>query len=172
VRKESEAAMAYFKLAGRHSDVVEELCNRLSSAISTSGTIPLADKTFWSETAVQYYTTYVNVGRSSVLTLLESDGKLGLVSVFETLLNLTVFVDICATRPGDALDIIDGLFILPKVAEEVQAASQHFRTLDMHIRRVADDILILTAEAAKAIYARGRGGEGMRGVLSEKEQER
>jgi Nup93/Nic96 len=172
VKKESEKAMAYFKLAGRHSDVVEELCNRLSCAISTSGTISPADKTFWSETAVKYYTTYINVGRSSVLNLLESDGKQGLVSVFETLLNLTVFVDICATRPSDALDIIDGLFIFPKSAEEVQPASQHFRTIDMHIRRVADDVLILTAEAAKALYARGGGAGGMRGVLSEKEQER
>lgn len=172
VKKESEQAMAFFKLAGRHSDVVEELCNRLSSAISSSGTTAMSDKTFWSETAVKYYNTYINVGRSSVLTLLESEGKLGLVSVFETLLNLTVYVDICATRPADALDIIDGLFIFPKVPEEVQAAAQHFRTLDTHIRRIADDVLILTVEAARALYSRSGGAGGMSRVLTEKEQER
>ena len=60
----------------------------------------------------------------------------------------------------------------------MQAASKHFPTLDLCIRKVADDVLIRTVECAKELYSRlgdrdSRGGGGAsRGILTDREQER
>ena len=67
-----------------------------------------------------------------------------------------------------------GLVLLPKVSEEVQAASKHFPTLDPCIRKVADDVLIRSVECAKELYSRlGDSRVGAtRGILTDREQER
>ena len=175
VKKESETAMELFQLAGRHSEVLEELCSLLSMAMTSQAAVSARDRAMWCEMSVAYYNTHIKVPHSAVLRCLTAENKLTLVGCFETLLNLSVFVDTCSTNPSNALDIIDGLFIFPKVTEEVQAAAQHFPTLDNNIKRVADDVLILTVECAKALYLRNGGtgaGVGGRKVLTDKEQER
>jgi hypothetical protein len=173
VKRESEAAMTLFQLAGKHSEVLEELCNRLSGVLTESSVFP-SDRQFWRASCVDYYDKYIKGGSGSVLLCLEEDNKLELIGTFETLLNLTVFTDACTGRRySEVLDIIDGLGLFPKHSEEVQPASQHFPSLDGHIRGVADDILVLTVEAARALYVLSEGGgSSFRGVLSEREQER
>ena len=175
IKKESETAMELFQLAGRHSEVLEELCSLLSMSMTSQAAVSVRDKAMWYDTSVTYYNTHIKVSQSAVLRCLTAENKLSLVGVFETLLNLSVFIEACTSNPGNALEIIDGLFIFPKVVEEVQPASQHFPTLDNYIKRVADDVLIRTVECAKAMYLRHGGagtGVGGRMVLTDKEQER
>lgn len=180
VKKESESAMGLFQLAGRHSDVLEELCNKLSSVMTTGSNIIIKDKMFWGETSVNYYHKYIKTADGSVLKCLTKDNKLELISCLETLLNLSVFIDNCNNgNYNEALDVIDGLVLFPKNSSEVQPASLHFPSLDRYIKRVIDDVLVLTVECAKALYVRqdssnnnNMPGSGMRGVLSGKEQER
>ena len=179
IKKESETAMELFQLAGRHSEVLEELCSLLSMSMTSQAAVSVRDKAMWYDTSVTYYNTHIKVSQSAVLRCLTAENKLPLVGVFETLLNLSVFVEACTSNPSNALEIIDGLFIFPKTVEEVQPASQHFPTLDNYIKRVADDVLIRTVECAKVMYLRHGGagtgtgtGIGGRMVLTDKEQER
>jgi hypothetical protein len=173
VRRESEEALRIFQLAGRHTDVIEELCNRLSTVMLAGS----PDRDFWRTTSIGYYERYLKKGGSSaVIRYLEREGRLDILGSFEALLNLIVFVDACVEgRFIDALNIIDGLALLPRLESEVSAAAQKFATLDGYVRRVADDILIYTVECAKTLYlqyqAEGGGSFG-RGVLSEREVEK
>jgi hypothetical protein len=120
--------------------------------------------------SIYIYIYIIYIG--AVLRCLEQDKKLELVSSFETLLNLSVFVEACMENKQEALNIIDGLGIFPKNSNEVQAAAQYFPSLDIFIRRIADDVLVLTLECVKVLYVLYAGGNSMRGILSDREQER
>ena len=180
IKKESEAAVSLFQLAGKHSEVLEELCNQLSAALISGNNIIVKEKMFWVETSVNFYNKYIKSGEGPVLKCLTKDNKLELVSCFETLLNVSVFIEnVNNGNYRDALDIIDGLVLFPKNSSEVQAASLHFPSLDRFIKRVVDDVLVLTVECSRALYIHqdntdiasgGRGG--LSGVLTGREQER
>ena len=107
-KKSSEAAMDLFSLADRHSEALEELCSRLSSAMSVSSGVTPEEKTFWLQTAEAFYNTHIKTGHSAVLSGLSRDNKLALVGYLETLLNLSVFLDLSHSQPAEALSIIDG----------------------------------------------------------------
>ena len=107
-KKSSEAAMELFSLADRHSEALEELCSRLSSAMSVSSGVTPEEKAYWLQTAEAFYNTHIKIGHSAVLSGLTRDNKLALVGYLETLLNLSVFLDLSHSQPADALSIIDG----------------------------------------------------------------
>ena len=180
IEKKSEAAVSLFQLAGKHSEVLEELCNQLSAALTSSNNIIVKEKMFWIETSVNFYDKYIKSGDGPVLKCLTKDNKLELVSCFETLLNVSVFLEKCNSGDHrDALDIIDGLVLFPKNSSEVQAASLHFPSLDRFIKRVVDDVLVLTVECSRALYVHQDGSDiasggrgGLRGVLTGREQDR
>ena len=178
VRREGEWAMLLFQLAGRHSEVLEELCNKLSDAMATAPG-PGSEAEYWKKTSVEYYDRYIKSGDSSVSRCLEVDNRVDLVGTFETLLNLAVFLEAAAAgRYREALQIIDALGLYPQVADEVSPAAHQFSSLDGYIRRVADETLLATVECAKALFVQLRaettgGTPGMaRGVVTEREGEK
>jgi hypothetical protein len=172
VRRESEEALALFQLAGRHTEVIDELCNRLSSVMC----VPGSDREFWRDTAIGYYEKYIRTGLGSVQRCLEADNRTDIRDTFEILLYLFSFIDTCASnRWAEALGIIDSLGLLPINDEQVSPCAQKFATLDAYVRRVADDVLIQSVECAKNLYLqyKAEGGSSYgRGVLSERDQEK
>jgi hypothetical protein len=175
VRREREWAMLLFQLAGRHSEVLEELCNKLSDSMAAPGS---PEAPYWKKTSIEYYDRYIKSGDSSVSRCLEADNRTDLVGTFETLLNLAVFLEAAAGgRYREALQIIDALGLYPQVADEVSPAAQQFSSLDGYIRRVADETLLATVECAKALFvqlrAESTGTPGLaRGVVTERDADK
>ena len=100
-RKDPIRGLELYKLAGMYVEVIEELCNQLSLVVIVSSNSQRvnekSNRTYWKEYCESFYnrinTQSGGIG-AAITERLQQAGKLNLRVLFETLLNLCVFVDL------------------------------------------------------------------------------
>jgi hypothetical protein len=101
-RRDLVRGIQLYDLAGMYVEVLEELCNQLSlvalqsRSSASAATSPAA---FWKEYCEQFYQKMNSETRgAAIANRLQQEGRLHLRVLFETLLNLCLFVDLHSER--------------------------------------------------------------------------
>lgn len=100
-RRDPIRGLELYKLAGMYVEVIEELCNQLSLVVVVSSNSQRlnekSNRSYWKEYCEEFY-RHINSQSGGISTAvterLQQAGKLNLRVLFETLLNLCVFVDL------------------------------------------------------------------------------
>jgi len=155
-RKEAEAAVYLYLLAGRYSELVEELCTQLSGVlVPHSGRRGAQShnaeaRTQWHTLAENFIERYLQPAangepQSAVLYALTQSGGRGLIDALLLLTNTFKFVDaVCQgeVKPMQALHTLDNLLVLPVAPEQVATCAE----FSPFLRPVMDDLLIMAME--------------------------
>lgn len=101
-RRDLLRGIQLYELAGMYVEVIEELCNQLSLvALTTSARSQDAKstRTFWKEYCEGFYQKLNSQTRGAAIAArLQQEGRLNLRVLFETLLNVCLFVDLHGER--------------------------------------------------------------------------
>jgi hypothetical protein len=125
VRGDSKRAVHFFKLCGRFTEALTEICQQFSSFLCSEENS--AEREFWVQTATHFYSTHINVGSSEALNVLRSDGREDLATCLRQLLDVYKFVSFFRGRKFDeALLAIDATGLLPRSVNDVQICLQPF----------------------------------------------
>ena len=180
-RREPEAAIHLYLLAGRYAEVLQELCSQLvgvlipqvtaDRSIMAFGGSPRArsqqqrvhshevSRAQWRTMGEHFIEQYLQVqeGNSVVLKSLTQSGDRALVDSLLLLNGLFAFVDAVYSNegsPAQALRMLDQLQVLPAAEEQVDvcAASSSSAAADPSLRHVLDDVLVMAMECTATAY--------------------
>jgi hypothetical protein len=152
VRREASAAVHFYKLCGRYAEALEELCGQLS-LVATVTSSP--ERTYWTNTCAEFFERYVRPGAGPLQQSLSRVGRYELISTFQQLLNVALFVTLCGeNRWVDALQIVDDVSLLPRAESEVPAAVQAISGVGANalILRVIDDVILYVMDCLERLY--------------------
>eukprot|EP01038_Epipyxis_sp_PR26KG_P006682 gene6682-9166_t len=172
-RKDSEAAIFLYQLAGRYVEVVDEMCNQLSYHLfpidrqaSSTGTTPnMTSRDYWYTFTDAFISKYLpnvndnnlishgnnsnNSNNNMIYNKLVESGNKDIIDTMQILFRLYDFVDACLEQRYEAaLSVVDSLRLLPKHSQEIDMLT----SIRPHLRKNMDDILIYTMECLKNIY--------------------
>jgi hypothetical protein len=161
-RKEAEAAIYLYLLAGRYSEVVEELCTQLAAVLipaERGGAQSLhaqeVARTQWHTLSENFIERYIQGGdaqtQTVVLHTLTVTGGRGLVDALLLLTNMFHFVDAARSpemSPVQALRLLDQLQVLPTALEQVG----NFTAYSQYLQPVMDDLLVMAMECTTRAY--------------------
>jgi hypothetical protein len=164
-RKEAEAAIYLYLLAGRYSEVVEELCTQLAAVLipaARGGAQSLhgqeVARTQWHTLSENFIERYIQGGggesqqtQTVVLHTLTVTGGRGLVDALLLLTNMFHFVDAVLSpeaSPVHALRLLDQLQVLPTAPEQVG----NFTAYSQYLQPVMDDLLVMAMECTTRAY--------------------
>jgi hypothetical protein len=148
-RMEPEAAIHFYKLCGRFTDAVDELCVQLVNVVSMKDS-PF--RSHWISVCSRFFETYIQGGIGPVVDCLTTDNRLDLLQSYLLLMNLSQFVSLCYQRKWyDALFVMDEISFLPKTNTEVNTAvnivlGQGQTTIGpspKYILQILDDVIVL-----------------------------
>ena len=101
-RRDLVRGIQLYDLAGMYVEVLEELCNQLSLVAlqsRSSSAATASSAAFWKEYCEQFYQKMNSETRgAAIANRLQQEGRLHLRVLFETLLNLCLFVDLYSER--------------------------------------------------------------------------
>jgi hypothetical protein len=127
VRNDSKRAIHFYKLCGRFTEALEEICRQFSLVIcpfadtsSSSSQVSSSEREYWTNTALHFYKTHINVGVSECLNALRMDGREDLCVCLRKLLDCYRFVSLFqAQNYEEALVCVDGVGLLPRSIDDV-----------------------------------------------------
>ncbi len=169
--RESERAIYLYQLAGRYTDVLDEMCNQLSAVLvppSVSFGQPggvsakqqyqqqqynVSQSAFreqWRSLGESFITRYLRgATQSAIMHQLTQSGAQELADELCTLVNLFSSVDAFAESDFEqALELLDGANVLPVSEDKVDM----YATLKPHLKRVVDDLILMALESAKTVH--------------------
>ena len=145
----AESAIYIYQLAGRYSEVLEELCSQLSCYLMSSNTaVSHSPGQYWKSFAETFIKKYIKAN-SAVMYNLKQTGSQGLV---DSLIILTKLYDVVSSYQSSkfdiVLDLLDSLNLFPSREEEIDA----FTTIRPQLKSVYDDVIILRIESIQRIF--------------------
>jgi hypothetical protein len=175
-RRDILRGIQLYELAGMSVEVLEELCNQLSLVALLSSSSSRSLRTNWKDYCETFYQKMNSETRgAAIASRLQQAGRLNLRVLFETLLNLCLFVDLHAERRSsvpllpssptggryeEALELLDNLKLLPSRAmsdthssdDGFTACTQRFSRLESPVKRLMDDVIVMAMDCIFALY--------------------
>jgi hypothetical protein len=173
-RSHPEKAVYLYQLAGRHCEVIDELCNQLSRCLIPTSKNDLflspqqrsnnsnTQREFWYSYCSSYLSSYFSgngIISSSILRMINQTGSRGLLDSLETLLYMFPIFD--GYNEGNFSQVLQqtkNIKLIPQSEDQIEIVA----ALRPHssIKSIFDDFLVLVAESVSNLYKEAKSERG------------
>ena len=154
-KKQSEIAIYFYKLAGRFTDALDELCHQLSLHLMSTN-LQSIERKFWITQSIQYYEMYVSSGTGPLNDCLQKDDRNDLVQTFLHLLNISTFMDAYIEHHYiDSINILEEVSCLPMKVTSLKNCVLPIisKNISNYIQYILDDLILYAIDCLLKGYS-------------------